>query len=129
VDFRILLLTAAALGALTPGQAPNSSAGAGAAQAAPAANAENGKKIFAGVGCYECHGYVAQGGAAGPRLAPRPLAFAAFSKYLRRPTSQMPPYTIKVLSDRDVADVYAFLQSIPEPPPAGSIPQLNDPAK
>ena len=124
--FLILLMTASALGTHTPRQAPNPGAAAGNAQAAPAGNAENGKKLFAGFGCYECHGYVAQGGGAGPRLAPRPIAFAAFSKYLRRPTGQMPPYTNKVVSDKDLADIYAFLQSIPEPPPARSIPQLND---
>jgi mono/diheme cytochrome c family protein len=129
VGFLILLMTAAALGAHTPGQAPNSGAAVGNAQAAPAGNAENGKMIFAGYGCYECHGYVAQGGGAGPRLAPRPIAFAAFSKYLRRPTAQMPPYTSKVVSEKDLADIYAFLQSIPEPPPAKSIPQLNNPAR
>jgi mono/diheme cytochrome c family protein len=126
VSFLILLLTASALGTQTPRQAPSPGGAAGNAQAAPAGNAENGKKIFAGYGCYECHGYVAQGGAAGPRLAPRPIAFAAFSKYLRHPTAQMPPYTNKVVSDKEVADIYAFLQSIPEPPQARSIPQLNN---
>jgi mono/diheme cytochrome c family protein len=129
VGFLILLMTAFALGTQTPRQPPNPGTAAGTAQAAPAGNVENGKKIFASYGCYECHGYVAQGGAAGPRLAPRPLAFAAFSKYLRRPTAQMPPYTPKVVSEKDLADIYAFLQSIPEPPQARSIPQLNNPAR
>jgi mono/diheme cytochrome c family protein len=123
VSFMILLMTAFALGAQLP---VGSGAAAGTVQAAPAGNAENGKKIFAGYGCYECHGYVAQGGGAGPRLAPRPIAFAAFSRYLRRPTGQMPPYTNKVVSDKDVADIFAFLQSIPEPLPLKSIPQLNN---
>src|SRR6476620_4794284 len=71
----------------------------------PAGNAENGKKLFAQYGCYQCHGYVAQGGV-GPRLAPRPLAFAAFSKYVRQPSGEMPPYTAKVLSNPQLADVY-----------------------
>ena len=126
MGFLILLMTAFALGAQTPTQAPDSGAAARNAQAAPAGNAENGKKVFAGYGCYECHGYVAQGGGAGPRLAPRPIAFAAFSRYLRRPTGQMPPYTNKVVSDKDVADIFAFLQSIPEPLPLKTIPQLNN---
>ena len=126
MGFLILLMTALAMGAQTPRQAPSPGAAAENAQAAPAGNAENGKKVFAGYGCYECHGYVAQGGGAGPRLAPRPIAFAAFSRYLRRPTGQMPPYTNKVVSDKDVADIFAFLQSIPEPPPLKSIPQLNN---
>jgi mono/diheme cytochrome c family protein len=126
VGILILLMTAFALGAPTPKQAPDSGAAARNVQTAPAGNAENGKKIFTGYGCYECHGYVAQGGAAGPRLAPRPIAFAAFSRYLRRPTGQMPPYTTKVVSEKELADIYAFLQSIPEPPPARNIRELND---
>ena len=77
----ILLVTMASfLGAQTP--APQNSA--------PTGNIQNGKKIFSTYGCYECHGYVGQGGA-GARLAPRPLAFAAFSKYVRHPAGQMPP--------------------------------------
>jgi mono/diheme cytochrome c family protein len=97
------------------------------AQPAPPGNAQNGKKIFAAYGCYECHGYEGQGGSAGARLAPRPIAFAAFSKYVRHPTNQMPPYTTKVVTEQELADIYAYLQSIPVPPPAKSIPQLETP--
>src|ERR1700694_1487586 len=67
-----------------------------AAQAptAPPANVDEGKKLFASYGCYQCHGYEGQGSSAtGPRLGPRPLPLASFSKYIRRPTGQMPPYT------------------------------------
>src|SRR5204863_7357421 len=87
----------------------------------PAGNAENGKKLFTQYGCYQCHGYAAQGGV-GPRLAPRPLAFAAFSKYVRQPTGEMPPYTTKVVSNVQLADVYSFLQSVPQPVPVDTIP-------
>src|SRR5216110_1098006 len=96
----------------------------GAAPAAPAGNAANGKKIFSSYGCYQCHGYSAQGGA-GARLAPRPIAFAALSKYVRRPTGQMPPYTTKVVSDQELADIYAFLLTIPQPPAANTIAILS----
>jgi ubiquinol-cytochrome c reductase cytochrome c subunit len=58
-------------------------------------------------------------------LAPRPIAFATFSKYLRQPTGEMPPYTAKVLSDKDMADIYSLLLSIPEPPSPDSIPILS----
>jgi mono/diheme cytochrome c family protein len=91
--------------------------------AAPAGNAANGKKIWTAYGCYQCHGYEGQGGA-GARLAPRPLAFPAFVRYVRRPAQQMPPYTAKVVTDQELADIYAFLMTIPAPPPASSIPQL-----
>ena len=92
--------------------------------AAPAGNAQNGKKLFDSDGCYQCHGFAAQGGV-GPRLGPRPLSWAAFSRYVRQPTDQMPPYTVKVVSDKDLADIYAYLVSIPAPPAAKGIPILN----
>ena len=92
----------------------------------PAGNAQSGRKVFASNGCYECHGYEAQGATpTGPRLGPRPLAFAAFSKYVRQPTGQMPPYTTKTLTDATLADIYAFLQSLPAPKTADTIPLLK----
>ena len=91
---------------------------------APAGNAMNGAKIFVSYGCYQCHGYAAQGGA-GARLAPKPIAFAAFTKYIRKPTQQMPPYTAKVVSDQELADIYAFLLTIPPAPDPNSIPLMK----
>src|ERR1700730_671883 len=100
--------------------------GVSAQQTKPAGNAENGKKLFLSVGCYECHNREGQGGAGtGPRLAPNLLPFSAFIHQLRQPASQMPPYTEKVLSEAQVADIYAFLQSIPNPPAVSSIPLLQ----
>jgi mono/diheme cytochrome c family protein len=90
------------------------------------ANAENGKRLYTSAGCYECHSREGQGGAGtGPRLAPNPLAFAAFARQLRQPSNQMPPYTSKVLSDAQLSDIYAFLRSIPQPPDIASIPLLQ----
>ena len=95
--------------------------------AVPAGNAETGKKIFLKVGCYECHGSEGQGAgqAAGPRIGPPPISFEEFTKYLHHPTGQMPPYTNKVLSDQELADIYAYLQSRPKPPSSKNIPLLN----
>ena len=84
----------------------------------------NGKKIFDSYGCYQCHDHDGHGGA-GARLAPNPIPFAAFSKYVRQPTGEMPPYTKKVVTDQELADIYAYLQSIPQSPPVKSIPELN----
>jgi len=93
---------------------------------APAGDAKNGKKLFAADGCYQCHGYEAQGAApTGPRLGPKPVAYAQFQKYVRQPTGQMPPYTVRSIPDKDLADIYAFLQSLPAPPAAESIPALK----
>ena len=84
--------------------------------AAPPGNADAGKNLYVSVGCYQCHGYEAQGSSAtGPRLGPRPIAFAAFSRYVRQPSGQMPPYTAKVVSDTDMAHIYAFVRARPEP--------------
>lgn len=92
----------------------------------PTGNAQNGRKLFAADGCYQCHGYEAQGATpTGPRLGPRPIAFVQFSKYVRQPTGQMPPYTSKVVPDTALADIYAFLQSLPSPPSAASIAALR----
>ena len=91
---------------------------------APAGDAQNGKKIFASYGCYQCHSYDGHGGA-GARLAPNPPAFAAFIRYVRQPAGEMPPYTAKVVTDKELADIYAFLLTIPAPPPAKDIPLLN----
>jgi len=91
---------------------------------AAGASAERGKKLFTSDGCYECHGRAAQGGI-GPRLGPDPLPLAFIEKYVRHPSGQMPPYTSKVVSDRDLADIYAFLKTLPESPKAKDIPLLN----
>src|SRR5258708_3854008 len=94
--------------------------------AAPAGNAENGKKLFRAVGCYQCHGYVGQGGTGtAPRIAPNPLPWPALSAYVRAPKNQMPAFTQKHLPETDLADIYAYLKSIPEPPKVKDIPLLN----
>ena len=98
----------------------------GQAGAAPAGNAETGKKLFVERACWQCHGLAAQGGgAAGPRLAGRVPPWPAFSRYVRRPTEEMIPYSTKTLSDAELADIYAWLRAIPAPPAVNSIPQLN----
>ncbi len=62
-------------------------------------SAENGKKIFNTVGCFECHDHEGQGGAGtGPRLAGNPITFSAFLNQLRHPASQNAPvYTESVI--------------------------------
>jgi len=96
--------------------------------ALPQGNADEGKKLFVSYGCYQCHGREAQGSnATGPRLGPRPIAFTAFTRYVRRPTGQMPPYTSKVVSDMDLANIYAFLQARPAPQAVQDIPILREP--
>jgi len=95
-------------------------------QAAPKGNVETGKTLFMKYGCFECHGREAQGGAGtGPKLGPAPIPFSAFVYQVRSPRDQMPPYTSKVLSDAELADIYAFVQAAPQPPKVDSLPQLK----
>jgi ubiquinol-cytochrome c reductase cytochrome c subunit len=93
---------------------------AASAAFAQSGDAAKGKALYAKNGCYECHGTVGQGGT-GPRIAPRTASLA----YIRKPAGQMPPYTAKVMPDAELADVQAYLMSIPAPPAAKSIPILN----
>ena len=87
-------------------------------------NADNGKKLFVKYGCYECHGREGQGGVAfGPRLAPNPMAYAAFVRYVRAPRGDMPPYSDKLITfEQDLVDIYAFLASRPPAAPATVLP-------
>jgi mono/diheme cytochrome c family protein len=92
----------------------------------PPGNVEKGKKLFVERACWQCHGLAAHGGGiAGPRLAGRVPPWPAFSRYVRRPTEEMIPYTEKALPDAELADIYAWLRAIPPPPAISSIPQLN----
>jgi mono/diheme cytochrome c family protein len=88
-------------------------------------NAENGKKLFAAYGCYECHGRQGAGASTGPRIGPPAITLAAVLRYVRAPSGQMPPYTAKVVSDQDLTDIYTYLKSFPSPQPAANIPLLN----
>jgi mono/diheme cytochrome c family protein len=96
-------------------------------EAAPAGNAKNGKKIFTKAGCYECHGREGQGAAqaSGPRIGPSQRFIRPFINYVRQPTGQMPPYTSAVISDQELSDIYAYLQSRPLTTPSKDIPLLN----
>ena len=126
-----VLIVLVMFGSLLGAQAPATPA---AALAPPPGNAENGKKLYMNRACYQCHNTEAYGDGStagrgtdrrGPRLAPRPLAYPLFYKLVRHPADQMPPYTEKVMTDQEIADIYAFLLTIPAPPPVSSIPILN----
>ncbi len=90
-----------------------------------AASAEHGKIVFMKKGCWECHGTEGQGASTGPRLAPNPIPYEALAKFVRTASRAMPPYRQKILSDVDLRDIYAYLQSIPNPPDVKTIPLLN----
>ena len=87
--------------------------------AAPGGNAENGKRLFMKDGCYQCHGREGQGSnMSGPRIAPDAVTLETVLRYVRKPSGEMPPYTEKVISDQELTDIFAYLQSRPHPPTA-----------
>jgi ubiquinol-cytochrome c reductase cytochrome c subunit len=93
---------------------------------APAVTVERGRQLFLADGCYQCHGTRGQGGgAAGPRLAPSPIPFPAFALQVRNPRDKMPVYTAAVLSENDLAALFAYLQSIPQAKSVAEIPLLK----
>ena len=94
------------------------------AQTTPAGSVEKGRATFQKVGCAQCHGREGQGSpTTGPRLGPASMPWAGFSRYVRAPRQQMPPYTDRILPDGDLADIYAFVQSRPK----AATPQLLRP--
>ena len=93
-----------------------------------AASAEQGKTAFMQHGCWQCHGTMGQGSimtSGGKRLAPDPMPWKAFSTFVRTSNRSMPSYSEKILSDNDLADIYAYLQAVPKPPDPNSIPLLK----
>ena len=112
-----------ALSALISGSAYAQSTDA----SAPAGNVGHGQQLFKADGCWECHGAIGQGGgAAGPNIAPMELPYEAFIAQLRTPQNQMPPFEGKVVPDKDAADIYAYLKSVPSPRAGKDIPLLNE---
>jgi mono/diheme cytochrome c family protein len=67
----------------------------------------------------------AQGGVTGPKLAPDPMPVETFTAFVRTTNRAMPPYSEAILSNDDLADIHAYLQTIPKPADYQSIPLLN----
>jgi mono/diheme cytochrome c family protein len=95
------------------------------AAAVPAGDAARGKTVYLRYSCYACHGYAGHSGPGG-RLVPMRFPLAAFGTFVRNPPT-MPPYTAKVLTDQQVADLWTYIRSLPASPPASSIALLADP--
>jgi mono/diheme cytochrome c family protein len=95
------------------------------AAAAQPGDGTRGKDTWVRVGCWSCHGYEGQGGSTGPRIAPNPRPYAAFSAFVRTTSANMPPYTEHVLSETDLQDIHAYLRTVPPSPAPASIPLLQ----
>jgi mono/diheme cytochrome c family protein len=98
------------------------------AQDVAAGDAVNGKRLYLADGCFECHGRSGQGGAMNyptPALAQLELPVESFIAFLRDAPNDMPSFSVKVLSDKDADDIYAFLHALPGRKPAKDFPLLN----
>jgi mono/diheme cytochrome c family protein len=89
-----------------------------------AGSAQAGRELYVRYSCYACHGYDGHGGA-GARLVPMRMTGDRFTAYVRSPrTLQMPAYSTKLLTDAQLADVWAYIKSMPISPEAKDIPLL-----
>jgi mono/diheme cytochrome c family protein len=86
-----------------------------------------GHELFLQYTCYGCHGFSGQNGP-GNRLVPMKMAQVAFTAYVRNPSqpNRMPPYSPKVLTDAQLGDIYAYIKTLPDAPPAKDIPLLQE---
>jgi mono/diheme cytochrome c family protein len=102
-------------------------AGAASAQDAPKGSAERGKRLYIDLACHSCHGTHAQGGGRGSE-PPIPLGYPwqGFLNQMRKPRLDMPAYEEKLVSNQDVADVFAYFAAIKSAPPAKDIPKLRN---
>ena len=90
----------------------------------PKDDVREGRALYVSQQCWQCHGYEGQGGVAGNRIAPTRYSYEAFARLVRF-TNLMPAYSPKVLSDRQLRLIYAYVRSIPEPPPLEEISELD----
>jgi len=86
---------------------------------------DKGKGLYVKHGCWQCHGFVGQGGIAGPALVPEVMPLEAMVNFVRNSNRSMPPYKEAILSNADIADIHAYLVSIPKPADPKSIKLLS----
>jgi mono/diheme cytochrome c family protein len=93
-----------------------------------AASPEKGKTAFVKHGCWQCHNFDGQGSIAtsnGKIIARTALSADAFNSFVRNTNGAMPAYRAAILTDDELDDIYAYLQSLPAPRPASDIPLLK----
>ena len=122
---RNILVRSLGLAALAAGVATLAAFGSSAALAA--GDAAKGKQNFMKYGCWQCHGTIGQGSpVSGPKLAPDPIPLEAMSSFIRSSRRAMPPYRVEVLPEDDLADIHAYLSSIPKAADYKTIPLLAE---
>jgi mono/diheme cytochrome c family protein len=101
---------------------------AGSSAALADGDAQKGNAAFIQHGCWQCHDFAGEGSIAtsnGKVIARTALPLDAFMSFVRTSNGPMPPYRAPVLSDADLGDIYAYLQSLPEPKAVSDIPLLS----
>ena len=99
------------------------------AQDAPPGDVTNGRSVYLKVNCFQCHGRAGQGGAMNypaPPLAKTSMPFEGFKMQLRNPSNYMPAYSEAVMPDKEIADIFAFVQSLSGRRDAKDIAILKD---
>ena len=90
----------------------------------PTGDATRGKEYFLSFACYSCHGFDGHGGA-GARIVPMRMNQAGFMAFVRH-AGRMPSYEPKALPDAKLADIYAYIKSLPASADAKSVPLIQE---
>mgnify|MGYP001146130482 FL=1 len=61
-----------------------------------------------------------------PILAQTGMSFAAFKRQVRIPINDMPAYSERMLSDKELMDIFVFVRSLPGRRPVKDFPILNN---
>lgn len=86
----------------------------GVALAQTAGDPAKGKASWENSGCQACHGDAGQGLYAGPRAGDGKSA-ADWIKQVRTPRAKMPAFGAAQVSDQDIADMNAYMQTLSKP--------------
>ena len=84
-------------------------------------NPANGQNLFFSLGCNVCHGDSGEG-LVGPTIAMTVVPLDRVIQQYREPLEAMTEFTPDQVSDEEIADIYAWLQSVERPPAADEIP-------
>ncbi|MCY3732678.1 MAG: cytochrome c, partial [Chloroflexi bacterium] len=84
-------------------------------------NPANGQNLFFSLGCNVCHGDQGEG-LVGPTIAMTIVPLDRVVEQYREPLEAMTEFPPDQVSDEEIADIYAWLQSVPRPPEADIIP-------
>ena len=113
-----LMLVTAAVASLSATEHQSTIATSSQQSGKAAGQPQNGKAAYEQSGCNQCHGTQGEGvsgagtNAGVPRIASTNLSLADFLQQVRKPKGQMPPFSNEKVSDAELNDVYAYLQSL-----------------